>query len=77
VAYSEDINTFLKYLLYPAKITKTEEKNGADGRKLLIIDVRPEDKGIAIGKNGRTIQKANTFVKRHFGFDSVIINTKS
>lgn len=77
VAYSEDINTFLRYLLYPAKIIKTEEKTSADGRKLIIIDVRPEDKGIAIGKNGRTILKANTFIKRHFEVDSVIINTKS
>lgn len=77
VAYSDDLYKFVKYLLYPAKIDKIEEQQRTDDQRVLVVSVRPQDKGIAIGKSGRNIQKANIFAKRHFDVDSVIINTRN
>jgi len=77
LVFSEDLQRFIKYLLYPARVLKIEEQTKPDGRRIIMVDVHPEDKGLAIGKNGRTINKANIFVKRHFPIDSVIINTKT
>lgn len=77
VAYSDDLYKFVKYLLYPAKIRKIEEQPRTDDQRVLVVTVRPQDKGIAIGKNGRNIQKANLFARRHFDVDSVIIDTRN
>ena len=75
IAYSDELNKFIRYLLYPAKIESIEEQKRNDGKKVMVVSVRNEDKGIAIGKSGRNITKVNIFVKRHFNIDSVIINT--
>ena len=75
IAYSKELNKFIRYLLYPAVIEVIEEQKRNDGKKVMVVSVRNEDKGIAIGKSGRNITKVNIFVKRHFDVDSVIINT--
>ncbi|MBD3352150.1 MAG: NusA-like transcription termination signal-binding factor [Candidatus Lokiarchaeota archaeon] len=74
IAYSKELNKFIRYLLYPAKIERVEEQQRTDDKKVLIITVRPKDKGIAIGKNGRNIKKANVFIQRHTDVDSMVIN---
>ncbi|MHA1340985.1 MAG: NusA-like transcription termination signal-binding factor [Promethearchaeota archaeon] len=77
LVFSDDLLRFIRYLLYPARVLKIEEKQRSDGKKVVIVHVHPEDKGLAIGKNGRNINKANVFVKRHFPVDLVIVNTRS
>ncbi|MHA1728426.1 MAG: NusA-like transcription termination signal-binding factor [Promethearchaeota archaeon] len=74
IAYSDELHKFIQYLLYPAKILNIEKQIRNDGKNYYLIDVRPADIGIAIGKNGRNIRKANIFIKRHFGVDGLIIN---
>lgn len=75
IAYSDELPKFIRYLLYPAKIIKIEEQNRNDGKRVILVHVKPEDKGLAIGKNGRNIQKTNIFVKRHFKVDNVVIGS--
>ncbi|MBN2156306.1 MAG: NusA-like transcription termination signal-binding factor [Candidatus Lokiarchaeota archaeon] len=75
IAYSDDLNRFIGYLLYPAKITQITEQPRNDNKKVLIVSVRQEDKGLAIGKNGRNIEKANTLLRRHYpDIESIIVN---
>jgi N utilization substance protein A len=44
-----------------------------DQKKLAYVDVMSKDRGIAIGKNGRNIQKAKVLAQRHYGLDDIII----
>lgn len=43
------------------------------GKKTVYINVYPEDKGIAIGKNGKNAQRAKLILKRYYDIDNVII----
>jgi len=43
------------------------------GKKTVYINVEPKDKGIAIGKNGRTAARAKMILKRYYDIDNVII----
>jgi N utilization substance protein A len=44
-----------------------------ENRKLAYVEVMSKDRGIAIGKNGRNIQKAKVLTQRHYGLEDVII----
>ena len=35
------------------------------------VEVASEDRGVAIGADGRTIEAARTLAERHFGLDDV------
>ena len=74
IAYSDDLNRFVGYLLYPAKITQIIEQKRNDKKRVLLVTVRQEDKGLAIGKNGRNIEKANALLRRHFNVDMLVVN---
>jgi N utilization substance protein A len=39
----------------------------------MIVEVDPKDKALAIGRNGKTIEKARMLVKRYFQIERVII----
>ncbi len=74
IAYSDDLNRFVGYLLYPAKISQILEQKRNDNKRVLLVTVNQEDKGLAIGKNGRNIEKANTLLRRHFNVDMLVVN---
>ncbi|MHA1534693.1 MAG: KH domain-containing protein [Promethearchaeota archaeon] len=54
-----------------------EVKESRNEKKTVIISVRPQDRGKAIGKEGSMIRKIKELVLRHFEVDNVIINTKN
>lgn len=72
VEYSEKIEKFTSNTLAPAK-TKNVEIVEKAGRKTVIVTVIQREKGKAIGKNGRNIQRSRLLLKRHFGVNNVII----
>jgi N utilization substance protein A len=74
IAYSDELNKFVGYLLYPAKITQILEQKRNDNKRVLLVTVKQEDKGLAIGKNGRNIEKANALLQRHHNIDMLVIN---
>lgn len=73
IGYSDKLDEQVKYALAPAKVREIKLINRPDGTKVLYIAVDPDDKGIAIGKNGRNVQRAKLILKRHFGIDNVVI----
>ncbi|MHA1733007.1 MAG: NusA-like transcription termination signal-binding factor [Promethearchaeota archaeon] len=75
VAYSDKLETFIKNILMPAKVTGIE-MDDRSGRKTAVVFVAPEDKGIAIGKQGRNIAKTKLLVRRHFDVADVIISSR-
>lgn len=66
IEYSEEIEVFASNTLVPAK-TKSVEIFEESGDKSVVITVIHNEKGIAIGKNGRNISRSRLLMKRHFG----------
>ncbi|HYC19142.1 MAG TPA: NusA-like transcription termination signal-binding factor [Candidatus Bathyarchaeia archaeon] len=72
VEYSDEVDEFVANALQPVFVKKVQlvvKQN----RKLAYVEVMSKDRGIAIGKNGRNIQKAKVLAQRHYGLEDVII----
>ncbi|MGD0327542.1 MAG: NusA-like transcription termination signal-binding factor [Halobacteriota archaeon] len=72
VEYSDEVDEFVANALQPVFVKKVQVVV-KENRKLAYVEVMPKDRGIAIGKNGRNIQKAKVLAQRHHGLEDVII----
>ena len=81
IPWSEDLGQFIQFILNTTKnsiqVQNIEVKESRNEKKTVIISVRPQDRGKAIGKEGSMIRKIKQLVLRHFEVDNVIINTKN
>jgi N utilization substance protein A len=73
VESGESPEELIKNSLYPARVIMVKVTKSPSGAKVAITTVAPEDKGIAIGKNGRNIARARILAKRYFDIDKIII----
>jgi N utilization substance protein A len=73
VEYSDDPKKFIENIMRPAKINNITINDRQDGRKAAVVDVNKKDRGIAIGRSGKTINRAKVLLKRHHGVDDVSI----
>ena len=72
VENAESPEELIKNSLSPARIRNIRITENPK-RKITVVEVEPKDKAMAIGKNGRTIEKTRMLVKRYFKIDHVII----
>jgi N utilization substance protein A len=72
VEYSDEVDEFVANALQPVFVKKVQVVV-KENRKLAYVEVMSKDRGIAIGKNGRNIQKAKVLGQRHYGIEDVII----
>jgi len=81
IPWSENLDQFIQFILNTTKnsiqVQNIEIKESRNEKKTVIISVRPQDRGKAIGKEGSMIRKIKELVLRHFDVDNVIINTKN
>ena len=81
IAFSENLDRFIQNILQTTKnsivVQNIEIKESRNLKKTVIITVRPQDRGKAIGKEGSMIRKIKELVLRYFEVDNVIINTKN
>lgn len=81
IPYSDNLEKFIQYILNTAKnsikVQNIEVKENKNQKKTVIIPVRPQDRGKAIGKEGSMIKKIKELVLRWYEVDNVIINTKN
>jgi len=73
VEAGESPEELIKNSLYPAKVIMVKVTKAPSGSKVAITTVAPEDKGIAIGKNGRNIARAKVLAKRYFDIEKIIL----
>lgn len=73
VEYAETPEQLVKNSLAPAKIKEIRVTERPD-KKIIVVEVDSRDKAIAIGKNGRTIDKTRLLVKRYFDIGHVVVN---
>ena len=74
VEYSTSPEQFLKNCFLPAQVTAVEFEESDDGQ-IAHIEVREEDRGIAIGKEGKNIFKAKKLALRQHNIVDVMIVT--
>jgi len=74
VEYSPSPEQFLKNCFLPAQVTSIEFDESDDGQ-VAHIEVRHEDRGIAIGKEGKNIFKAKKLALRQHNIADVMLVT--
>ena len=72
VEFADTIEGLVKSCLAPAKVKEVRITERPD-RKIVVVEVEPKDKALAIGKNGRTIDKTRMLAKRYYQVDQVQI----
>lgn len=72
VEYSENPMEFVKNTLSPARVqsVKIIEK---EGKKVAVVKVDLQDKGLAVGRSGKKIQSAKKLVERHHGISDITL----
>lgn len=73
IEYSNDPTQFIKNVLNPAEVKEVRITEGPDGKKMAVIVVNPQDKGIAIGKNGQNAERLRFLAKRYFRIQKLSI----
>jgi len=72
VEFADTVEGLVKSCLAPAKVKEVRITERPD-RKIVVVEVEPKDKALAIGKNGRTIDKTRMLAKRYYQVDHVQI----
>ena len=72
VEFAETVEGLIRNCLAPAKVKEVRITERPD-RKIVVVEVEPQDKALAIGKNGRTIDKTRMLAKRYYQVDHVQI----
>ena len=73
VEHAETPEALIRNSLAPARLKEIRVTERPD-KKIVVVEVDSRDKAIAIGKNGRTIDKTRLLVKRYFDIDQVVVS---
>ncbi len=73
VEMAETVEAFVKSALAPARVEQVKIVEHRDGTKVASVTVNNEDRGIAIGREGRNVARARILVRRHFDLNNVVI----
>ncbi len=72
VEAADEPEQLIRNSLAPARVRTVRITEKPDS-KIAVVEVESRDKAIAIGKNGKTIDKTRLLAKRYFHIDHVII----
>jgi N utilization substance protein A len=75
VEYAASPEQFIKNCFLPAQVTSVVFEESDDGQ-IAYVEVRPEDRGIAIGKEGKNIFKAKKLALRQHDISDVMLITE-
>jgi N utilization substance protein A len=64
---------FVKSALAPARVVHVKIVEHKDGSLVASVTVKAEDRGIAIGRDGKNVARARILARRHFDLDNVVI----
>lgn len=73
VEMAETPEEFVKSALAPARVESVKIIEHRDGTKVASVTVKSDDRGIAIGRDGRNVARARILVRRHFDLNNVVI----
>jgi N utilization substance protein A len=73
VEYADNPEAFIRNSFAPARIKEIRITERLDNKKVAVVLVENKDKGIAIGKSGKTAERTRFLAKRYFQIDNVVI----
>ncbi|TXT56780.1 MAG: putative transcription termination protein NusA [Candidatus Thorarchaeota archaeon] len=73
VEIADTVEEFVENALAPARVEEVKLIEHKDGTVVASVTVKNEDRGIAIGKDGRNVARARILARRHFDVDNVVI----
>jgi len=73
VEMAETAEAFVMSALAPARVESVKIIEQRDGKRVASVTVNTEDRGIAIGREGRNVARARILVRRHFDLNNVVI----
>jgi len=73
VEMAETPEAFVMSALAPARVESVKIVEHRDGTRVASVTVNTEDRGIAIGREGRNVARARILVRRHFDLNNVVI----
>lgn len=74
VEYNDNPVKFIKNSFSPARVKEVRIAKRLDNKTIAVVNVDYRDRGIAIGKNGKTAERTRLLARRYFQIDNVIIN---
>jgi N utilization substance protein A len=72
VEYSDEPVAFIKNAFSPITVRSVNIVD-RNNKRLAYVEVSNKDKGLAIGRNGKNIEKVKLVAKRHHDIDDVIL----
>lgn len=72
VEYSDDPVTFLKNAFGPVSVSSVNIIN-KNGKRLAYVEVPNKDNPLAIGRNGKNIEKVKMLARRHHNIEDMIL----
>jgi len=73
VEYAENPVDFIKNSFTPARVKEVRITERLDKKKIAVVTVEEGDRGVAIGKSGRTAERTRFLAKRYFQIDNVVL----
>lgn len=73
VEMADTVEEFVKSALAPARVERVKIITLKDGSRVASVTVVSDDRGIAIGRDGRNVARARLLCKRHFDISNVTI----
>lgn len=77
VEYAENPVDFIKNSFTPARVKEVRITERLDNKKVAVVTVEEGDRGVAIGKNGKTAERTRFLAKRYFKIDNVVLAQSS
>ena len=74
VEYAENPVDFIKNSFTPARVKEVRITERLDNKKIAVVTVEDSDRGVAIGKSGKTAERTRFLAKRYFQIDNVILS---
>jgi len=72
VEYSEDPVIFIKNAFGPVSVSSVNLTT-KNGKRLAYVEVPNKEKGLAIGRNGKNIEKVKMLARRHHTIEDVVL----
>jgi N utilization substance protein A len=73
VEYADNPIDLIKNSFAPARIKEVRITERLNNKKVAVVTVEDQDRGVAIGREGKTVERTRLLAKRYFQIDNVVI----
>jgi len=73
VEYADNPVDLIKNCFAPARIKEIRITERLDNKRVAVVAVEDQDRGVAIGREGKTVERTRLLAKRYFQIDNVVI----